>query len=240
MKLVFLASTFILHSLIDASPMRRTGRTSGSEKTSPGNPCFQQPSSAVCVAYVADKRGILPAQARTLIAQAVSLFTNETMPSEAVAVACLASRGTLLPGPNEDCVACGSACNAECRLDVCELYCTSLERDTKTSAMNFGAVTRPTARQTETEYSCFAKATANNSIFISLIAWKVVAFAALIIFVAFIAVCVFCMVPSDTWEYLCSQSRWRARMVWLMWLNVTMIALFNLSIKIKKQILKRN
>ena len=158
MTLVLLACAFMVQSsfLLDASLVRGTGRTSNSKITDPGNPCFLQPLSCTCVAFVAEKRGVSPAQARTLIARAVSLFASETTPSAALAVACLASRGTLRPGPYEDCVACRSSCNEESRPEVCELYCTNVEWDTSTNAVSFGAVvTRPTAHQ----YSRIAKAT---------------------------------------------------------------------------------
>ena len=199
MRLALLASAFILHSayLIDASAVRRTTRASNAGGSTPGNPCFHQPSSAACVAYVADKRGVSLAQARSLIAHAASLYASETTPSDAlyernaVAVACLASRGSLKPGPDDDCAACGSACENESRKEVCELYCAIVERDTSTNAINFDAVSSLTARQTETEYFfIFGKASADSKIFNSLIAWKVVAFTALILFVAFIAACV--------------------------------------------------
>ena len=42
---------------------------------------------------------------------------------QTVAVACLASAGTLKPGPDSDCAACGPACTQESRQEVCDLYC---------------------------------------------------------------------------------------------------------------------
>ena len=198
MKLVLLAFLFTLHSAAFTNAARRIERTSSSEITISGNPCFQQPSSAACVAYVADKRGVSLAQARSLITHAARLYASETTPSaalydrSAVAVACLASRGTLRPGPDENCAECGSTCYAESRPEVCELYCAIVERDTSTNEVNFEAVSSLTARQTETEYFSFGKATADSSIFNSVIAWKIMAFTltALILFVAFIAACV--------------------------------------------------
>ena len=242
---VGLASAFIvLYSafLIDALAVRRTEQTSSREITTPGKPCFQQPSSAACVAYVADKRGVSLAQARSLIAHAASLCASEITPSDAlyersaVAVACLASRGTLRPGPDEDCVACGSACNVESRPEVCELYCTSVESDTSTDAVNFEALISLTARQTETEYLRFSKATTNSSIFNSVIAWKVVAFTALILFVAFIAACVLYGTIRRLRIYLRSSKMKGQNGMTHIRLDFTIIAHFNFLKKLKKNI----
>ena len=243
MKLVLLAFLFTLHSAAFTNAARRTERTSSIEITTSGNPCFQQPSSAACVAYVADKRGVSLAKARSLIAHAARLYASETTPSaalydrSAVAVACLASRGTLRPGPDENCAECGSTCYAESRPEVCELYCAIVERDTSTNAVNFEAVSSLTARQIETEYFSFGKATADSSIFNSLIAWKVVAFTALILFVAFIAACVLYGTIRRMRIYLrSSKMEGQNGMTIYIRLYYTIIAHFNLFEKLKTNI----
>ena len=111
------------------------------------NPCFLQPASAQCVAFIAGKRGVSSASARSLIERALLLYANEETPElaiyerSAVAVACLASRGSLKPGPDDDCAACGIACENENRKEVCELFCTvgdeaGISTRTTTAALN--------------------------------------------------------------------------------------------------------
>ena len=114
---------------LDAVPVERTTR----RILSKANPCFFQPQSDICVEFIAHKRGISLDRARSLFSRALKLYDNEKTPPfaiferNAVAVACLASRGTLRPGPDDDCAACGGACLAESRPAVCELYCTREE-----------------------------------------------------------------------------------------------------------------
>ena len=96
------------------------------------NPCFREPYSAECIALIACERNVTEARARTLIGRALNLYTAEDKSSShsiykpsAVAVACLASLRALRPGPDSDCVACGTACTQESSFEVCELYCAS-------------------------------------------------------------------------------------------------------------------
>ena len=97
------------------------------------NPCFQKTYSAQCIAFIALKRGVSEARARTLIGQALNLYAAKDQNSpdsiykpSAVAVACLASPRTLRPAPDsDDCAACGPACTQETTVEVCELYCAS-------------------------------------------------------------------------------------------------------------------
>ena len=126
-KLAISFSIFIL--LLDAVPLEHTTRTILCK----ANPCYLQPQSDICVAFIAHKRCITLDRARSLVSRALKLYDSEkTQPfalfeRNAVVVACLASRGTLRPGPDDDCAACGAACLAESRPEVCELYCTKDE-----------------------------------------------------------------------------------------------------------------
>ena len=106
---------------------------SSEHSTREPNPSFSSPSSDACSKYISSKRGVPLEVVPTLIAKARALYAAEDalispqvtdMPS-AVAVACLASLGTLRPGPDSDCAACGPACTHESRPKICELYCTS-------------------------------------------------------------------------------------------------------------------
>lgn len=160
MKNIFLlAVTISLHSnvLTNAAALTDSARlsnssTDGGGPATQGNPCFLQSSSAACVAYIADKRGVSYPQARSLIARAVRLYAigPTTAPYSApyelsaVAVACLASPSTLRPGPDGDCVACADRCYEEVKSEVCELYCTitlSEERDHSTIGKKDAAFT---------------------------------------------------------------------------------------------------
>ena len=122
----------VLNVPLDAAPVdaRRTTLAIPTQ-ANPHNPCFLHPASAQCLAFIAGKRGLRSASARLLIERALRLYANEETPEfaiyerSAVAVACLASRGSLKPGPDDDCAACGSACENESRKEVCELYCTA-------------------------------------------------------------------------------------------------------------------
>ena len=115
----------VLNVPLDAAPVdaRRTTLLI-STQANPHNPCFLHPTSEQCVAFIAGKRGLPSASARSLIERALRLYANEDTPEfaiyerSAVAVACLASRGSLKPGPDDDCSACGSACENESRKDV--------------------------------------------------------------------------------------------------------------------------
>lgn len=105
------------------------------------NPCFNHPHSDECISLIARERVVSEATARTLIGRALSLYQNEdnaslqaTYKPSSVAVACLASPGTLRPGPDSDCAACGPACTAESRPEVCELYCSTSMTPTLTAA----------------------------------------------------------------------------------------------------------
>ena len=94
------------------------------------NPCFTEPDSDPCIYFIALRRGVSLEEARVLYERARTLFASEETPPAAiydratVAVACLASAGTMRPGPDSDCAACGPACGAESRPAVCALYCT--------------------------------------------------------------------------------------------------------------------
>ena len=105
------------------------------------SPCFAEPDSDPCLMFIALHRGISPEAVCALAERARTLYASEdTLPAAlydraAVAVACLASAGTLRPGPDSDCAACGPACDAESRAEVCALYCT---RDTR-AELNSGA-----------------------------------------------------------------------------------------------------
>ena len=202
MVLALLIFLFEIYSATYTNAARRTERTSSSEITTPGNPCFQQPSSAACVVYIADKRGSSFGKVRALIARAQKLFSGETKSSAAhysqiaVAVACLASRGILRPGPDEDCVACVSTCNAESRPEVCELYCTRAEQDNSTNSTRVENATS----LTDTEYFINDKSTAN--IFKSIIVWSLVA---IIIILAMIDACLLLLTYNGLLTFLRSR-----------------------------------
>ena len=99
------------------------------------NPCFQNHSSEHCITFIAKQRNITTSEAQILRRLALNLYPNEESSQDAiydrntVAVACLASDGTHLPGPDSDCEACGGACTPE----VCNLYCTSSRSVTQTT-----------------------------------------------------------------------------------------------------------
>ena len=121
-----------LNSPLDAAPVDASGTTLAIPTLmSANNPCFLHPASAQCVAFIVGKRAVSSATARSLIEPALRLYANVEMPEfaiyerSAVAVACLASRGSLKPGPDDDCATCGSACENENRKEVCDLYCTA-------------------------------------------------------------------------------------------------------------------
>ena len=94
------------------------------------NPCFSDHASEACVVFISQKRGVWLSDARILMARARVIFKREkTSPTAqydrtTVAVACLASLGTIRPGPDDKCAACGTSCISECQQRVCELYCT--------------------------------------------------------------------------------------------------------------------
>lgn len=94
------------------------------------NPCFSEPSSTNCLEHIALERGVSLDAARALLERARRLYASEESSPDAlydrptVAIACLASAGTLRPGHDSDCSACGPACEAESRPEVCDLYCT--------------------------------------------------------------------------------------------------------------------
>ena len=83
----------------------------------------------MCLGHIAKLRAINNASATQLRTRAIQLYEHEqSSPSavydvQTVAVACLASAGTLKPGPDSDCAACGPACTQESRQEVCDLYC---------------------------------------------------------------------------------------------------------------------
>lgn len=93
------------------------------------NPCFSNRTSEVCLDHIALQRSTTKTSAAKLRDLALSLYENEENSPSAVfdvltvAVACLASGGTLKPGPDSDCAACGPSCTQESRREVCELYC---------------------------------------------------------------------------------------------------------------------
>ena len=102
---------------LDAAPVDARGTTLPiPTQITANNPCFMHPASAQCVAFIAGKRGVSSGTARSLIERALRLYANEETPEfaiyerSAVAVACLASRGSLKPSPDDNCAACGSAC----------------------------------------------------------------------------------------------------------------------------------
>ena len=94
------------------------------------NPCFAEQDSAACLAFIALRRGVSLEAARALYDRARSIYASEETPPAAiydratVAIACLASAGTMRPGPDSDCATCGPACGAESRAEVCALYCS--------------------------------------------------------------------------------------------------------------------
>ena len=102
---------------------------SSAHTTTLSNPCFLDYSSQTCLGHIAKLRAITNASAAQLRTHALQLFEHErSSPSavydaQTVAVACLASAGTLKPGPDSDCAACGPACTQESRQEVCYLYC---------------------------------------------------------------------------------------------------------------------
>lgn len=93
------------------------------------NPCFESRESEGCLIFIINERKVSYKQALVLIQRAVQLFKSEDISGQYyylnVAVACLASEGTLLPSPDGDCAACSPACKAEARPEVCELYCST-------------------------------------------------------------------------------------------------------------------
>ena len=99
--------------------------------TALSNPCFSDYSSQTCLGHIAKLRAITNASAAQLRDRALMLYEHvHSSPSavydvhvQTVAVACLASAGTLKPGPDGDCAACGLACTQESRQEVCDLYC---------------------------------------------------------------------------------------------------------------------
>ena len=120
----------LLNVPLDAAPVdARRSTLASTTQADANNPCFCEPFSAQCIAFIAGERGVSSASARSLIERARSLLANEETPEfaiykrSAIAVACLASRGTLMPGPDDDCSACGIACENEHRKDMCKLYC---------------------------------------------------------------------------------------------------------------------
>ena len=95
------------------------------------NPCFLEPDTASCIKHIAWKRHISVNAALTLKQNAEKLYaaTQEPQPfsvydGRAVWIACLASKGSLRPGPDSDCAACGSVCTEESRLEICDLFCS--------------------------------------------------------------------------------------------------------------------
>ena len=155
----------VLNVPLDAAPVdaRRTTLLI-STQANPHNPCFLHPTSEQCVAFIAGKRGLPSASARSLIERALRLYANEDTPEfaiyerSAVAVACLASRGSLKPGPDDDCSACGSACENESRKDVWELYYTagdengiSTQKTTTAMKVLTSVITVQSSRMTQTK-----------------------------------------------------------------------------------------
>lgn len=100
------------------------------------NFCFADPFSNQCLMLIAHLRGISLDTARSLIERAQNLYASEETSPTAVydrttlAIACLAGAGRVRPGPDSDCAACGPACVAESRHEVCELYCTNMREST--------------------------------------------------------------------------------------------------------------
>ena len=118
------------------------------------NPCFFDPTSNSCLDYIALRRQTTRKNAAQLKAQALALYEHEeSSPSavfdvQTVAVACLASPGTLRPGLDSDCSACGPACTQESRLEVCKLYCTTqVEITTNKNVFMKSGVTIKNAKQ---------------------------------------------------------------------------------------------
>ena len=118
------------------------------------NPCFFDPTSNFCLDYIALRRQTTRENAAHLRAQVLALYEHEeSSPSavfdvQTVAVACLASPGTLRPGPDSDCAACGPACTQESRLEVCKLYCTTqVEITTNKNVLMKSGVTIKKAEQ---------------------------------------------------------------------------------------------
>ena len=95
------------------------------------NPCLTARKSEACLSRIVKERLVSREQAISLRLRAEQLFGSEESHEGAiygrldVAVACLASKGTLLPGPDDDCASCGPACEAEALPQVCALYCTN-------------------------------------------------------------------------------------------------------------------
>ena len=143
-RFVFSQCTLLLHLLFSPPP---TYQFQDNPSTTAGvprvHPCFADPDSDACYAFIAHRRGVSLETARALADRARALYASEETPPAAlydravVAVACLASAGTLRPGPVSDCAACGPACGAESRAEVCTLYCTRPSR----AELNSGAAT---------------------------------------------------------------------------------------------------
>ena len=180
---------------------------SADHSTREPNPCLSSPSSEACYKYISNKREVPLEMVRTFTAKARALYEADDalvsqqvtyMPS-AVAVACLASPGTLRPGPDSDCAACGPACTHESRPEICQLYCTS---SSYTVLVAISQEVRVFTIQTTSE-----KIHSNFWINIGVI---------LILLIAIIAVCFFCIwlrclyskrqVPVPNFEQQSSQS----------------------------------
>ena len=109
------------------------------------NPCFLEPDTASCIKHIACKRHISVKAALTLKQNAEKLYAASQEPQpfsvydgRAVWIACLASKGSLRPGLDSDCAACGIACTQESRLEICDLFCSwspTLELSTDTLSL---------------------------------------------------------------------------------------------------------
>ena len=158
LRIVFSQCTLFLHLLLSPPPTYQfqdhPSFTAGVPRE---HPCFADPDSDSCYAFIAHHRGVSLETARALADRARALYASEETPSAAlydravVAVACLASAGTLRPGPYSDCAACGPACGAESRAEVCQLYCTRASR----AELNSGAANAQI-------YSTLSSATSGN------------------------------------------------------------------------------
>lgn len=95
------------------------------------NPCFEVHSSDACIFFISEQRHVTVDEARELRRRALALYANKVLPASPVydrntrAVACLASDGLLLPGPDSDCAACGNSCTQEVITEICAFYCTN-------------------------------------------------------------------------------------------------------------------
>lgn len=131
MSAMVLPSTLLLSTILLAACLGDI-RTSA-QPIKAGNPCFVDDGSDACISYIAHMRGyttLIATALRHYVVDKVCNSEHDQCPVEAPpmctsVVACLASQGTVRPGPGRSsyCIMCDANCTQNCEAEYCEIYC---------------------------------------------------------------------------------------------------------------------